>query len=91
MYFEDLFLVPFFDLAAEGSGDLQWSAGAALHLELKALAQDEGLPLDVSLGVALTREGQAGVVVGLQVPLGASPYGRATLSPARCAPRPLPR
>lgn len=88
VYFEDLFLAPFFDLAVEAGGALQWSAGAALHLEIKALAQSEGVPLDLSLGVALTREAQAGVLVGLQMPLAASPYGRVRLSAARCAPRP---
>jgi hypothetical protein len=75
IFFEDLFLVPFFDLALNETGELQWSAGGSLHLEVKGLAQNEGVPLDLSLGFVVTREGEPGLLLALELPLFGQDYG----------------
>jgi hypothetical protein len=69
VYAEDLFLVPFFDLAFTSSGAEQYAGGVELHLEVKLLSMLGGLPLDGYAGAALNREKQISVFFGLESPL----------------------
>ena len=69
VYVEDLFLVPFFDLAFSDSGVGQYAGGAEIHLEIKLLSMLGGLPLDAYAGAALNREQELSVFFGLSSPL----------------------
>jgi hypothetical protein len=69
LYAEDLFLVPFFDLAFSGSGAEEYAGGAELHLEIKLFNMLGGLPLDAYAGAALNRERELSGYFGLKSPL----------------------
>jgi hypothetical protein len=56
LYFGDLFLAPFFTLAFNQDRELQMSYGSTLRLEVKAGARDEGFPIDLYIGLGITRE-----------------------------------
>jgi hypothetical protein len=68
LYFGDLFLVPFLNLAFNEKGELQLTYGGTLHLELKTGARDEGFPLDLYVGYGMTLEGQPFILLGFETP-----------------------
>lgn len=73
LFLQDVYVVPFGGLALNGDLERQWVAGLELHWELKALAAYSGLPLDLSVGMAVNGEGRFSLSFGL------SPFGWAGL------------
>jgi len=71
IYFEDIFLIPFFDICLTGEQLVRYSMGAEIHLEIKALSVSTGLPLDGYLSFAVNREEEISIFVGLKSPLSA--------------------
>ncbi|MQY77330.1 MAG: hypothetical protein GH155_06865 [Spirochaeta sp.] len=84
IYFEDIFLVPFFDICLAGERQVRYSMGAEIHLEIKALSVSTGLPLDGYLSFAVNREEEISIFLGLKSPLSAGDIFRQgqTLVPA---------
>lgn len=68
LYFGDVFVVPFLNLAFNQEGELQLAYGGTLHLELKTGARDEGFPLDLYAGYGMTLEGQPLILLGVEFP-----------------------
>ncbi|MBN1836602.1 MAG: hypothetical protein JW820_12180 [Spirochaetales bacterium] len=66
VYLEDVYLAAFTEAALNESLALQLSAGGELHLELRALAAATGVPVDLFLRVAVSREGELGVSFGVE-------------------------
>jgi len=71
LYFEDIFLIPFFDICLTGEQRVCYSMGVEIHLEIKALSVSTGLPLDAYLGFAVNREEEISIFLGLKSPLAA--------------------
>ncbi len=61
--------MPFAGAALSDLGQWQAAAGLELHWELKALAVWTGLPLDLSVGLAVNAEGQPSLYIDLGSPL----------------------
>jgi hypothetical protein len=57
LYFGDLFFVPLLSMAFNQDRELQMSYGGTVHLEIKAGARNEGFPIDLYIGLGITREG----------------------------------
>jgi hypothetical protein len=68
LYFGDIFVVPFLNLAFNQDAELQLAYGGTLHLELKTGARDEGFPLDLYAGYGMTLEGQPIILLGVEIP-----------------------
>jgi hypothetical protein len=68
-FLQDVYLVPFAGAACSDLGQMQAAAGLELHWELKALAVWTGLPLDLSVGLAVNGEGQPSLYIDLGSPL----------------------
>jgi hypothetical protein len=68
-YLQDVYLVPFAAAAVSDLGQWQAAAGLELHWELKALAVWTGLPLDLSVGLAVNAEGRPSLYLDLGSPL----------------------
>ncbi len=71
IYFEDIFLIPFFDICLTGEQLVRYSMGAEIHLEIKTLSVSTGLPLDAYLSFAVNREEEISIFLGLKSPLSA--------------------
>jgi hypothetical protein len=69
VYVEDLFFVPFFDLAFSAAGVGQYAGGMEIHLEVKLLSMLGGLPLDAYAGAALNRNRELSAYFGIESPL----------------------
>jgi len=69
IYFEDIFLIPFFDICLTAEQRVYYSMGAEIHLEIKALSVSTGLPLDAYLSFAVNREEEISIFLGLKSPL----------------------
>jgi len=67
LYFGDIFLIPFFSLAFNQDRELQMSYGGTLHLEMKAGAMSQGLPIDLYLGLGITGEGMPFPLLGFEI------------------------
>jgi hypothetical protein len=68
LYFGDIFVVPFINLAFNQDAELQLAYGGTLHLELKTGARDEGFPMDLYAGYGMTLEGQPFFLLGVETP-----------------------
>jgi hypothetical protein len=71
IYFEDIFLVPFFDICLTEKQQVRYSMGAEIHLEIKALSVSTGIPLDAYLILAFNREEEISLFLGVKSPLAA--------------------
>jgi hypothetical protein len=67
LYLGDLFLMPFFGMAFNQDRELQMSYGLTVHVELKAGAVDEGVPINLYAGLGMTREGIIFPVLNFQI------------------------
>ncbi len=85
IYFEDIFLVPFFDICLTGEQQVRYSMGAEIHLEIKALSVSTGLPLDAYVSFAVNREEEISIFLGLKSPLtaGNTQWARGSISADR--------
>ena len=77
IHLDDLYAAVFVRGALNEAPALQLSYGGELHLELRALAAGTGVPVNAFVRVALTREGQPGLALGVQVS-GLEDYVRGT-------------
>jgi hypothetical protein len=66
-FLEDLFLVPFLDAAANQRRELQLGWGAELQLEIKVLAQQQGIPLELSAGFVVNLQGDFAPLLQLEL------------------------
>ena len=89
LYFGDIFVVPFLNLAFNQDAELQLAYGGTFHLELKTGAIDEGFPLDLYAGYGMTLEGQPFLLLGVELPGLSGGYIREDRSGG--FPQPVPR
>jgi hypothetical protein len=85
LYFGDLFFAPFTSLSANQDRELQLSYGAAFHLELKAGAWNQGLPLEMYAGLGITLEGELFPILELRIHGYSSTYGAGSAAQPRAA------
>ncbi len=68
-YLQDVYLVPFAGAALANSGQWQAAGGLELHWELKTLAVWTGLPLELTVGLAVNGQGEPSLYLDLESPL----------------------
>jgi hypothetical protein len=76
-FLQDVYVVPFAGAAVTDRGQSQVSAGLELHWELKTLAVWTGLPLDLTVGVAVNGEGAPSLFIHLESALEGLPLAGA--------------
>jgi hypothetical protein len=76
-FVQDVYLVPFAGAAWTDGGRSQVSAGAELSWELKTLAVWTGLPLELTVGLAVNGEAEASLFIELDSPLEGLPLAGA--------------
>jgi hypothetical protein len=77
LFIQDVYVVPFAGAAVTDGGQSQVSAGLELHWELKTLAVWTGLPLDLTVGLAVNGEGAPSLFVNLKSALEGLPLAGA--------------
>ena len=76
LFLGDFFINPFFDFALNDNLEYRFAGGLEIHQEIKGLALAAGVPIDLSAGVAVNREGVWSLRFALRAAVGEGFFSR---------------